>query len=100
MGTVPIHEQSVRLWGTMYSIGPASTSIIVSSKIIEISNSDNPMRGFGTVEAAARFCCAFDELQNYFRQRLRMGESVSLPERRRVFLDRLVALQALLQAVS
>ena len=59
-----------------------------------------PMRGFGTVEAAARFCCAFDELQHYFRQRRRMGESVSLPERRRAFLDRLVALQALLQAAS
>jgi transposase-like protein len=59
-----------------------------------------PMRGFGTVEAAARFCCAFDEFQHYFRQVPRMGESVSLPERRRAFLDRLVALQALLQAVS
>jgi hypothetical protein len=32
------------------------------------------MRGFETVEAAARFCCAFDELQHYFRQRLRIGE--------------------------
>ena len=59
-----------------------------------------PMRGFGTVEAAARFCCAFDELQHYFRQRRRMGESVSLPERRRAFLDRFVVLQALLQAAS
>src|SRR5690348_13376797 len=27
-----------------------------------------PMRGFGSVEAAARFCCAFDELQNYFHR--------------------------------
>ena len=29
-----------------------------------------PMRGFGKFEAAARFCCAFDELRNYFRSRL------------------------------
>ena len=55
-----------------------------------------PMRGFGTVEAATRFCCAFDELHNYLRLRPIMGEPISLSERRRAFLDRLVALQALL----
>ena len=32
-----------------------------------------PMRGFGTFEAAARFCCAFDELRNYFRLRHTTG---------------------------
>jgi transposase-like protein len=26
-----------------------------------------PMRGFGSFASAARFCCAFDELRNYFR---------------------------------
>ncbi|GHO63143.1 hypothetical protein KSC_020350 [Ktedonobacter sp. SOSP1-52] len=59
-----------------------------------------PMRGFGTFEAAARFCCAFDELRNYLRPRRIMGESTSLSERRRAFLDRLAALQALQQAAS
>src|SRR3984893_212990 len=53
-----------------------------------------PMRGFGTVEAAARFCCAFDELRNYLRPRCVMGEPISLPEQRRTFLQRLVALKA------
>ncbi|BCL84656.1 hypothetical protein ccbrp13_71210 [Ktedonobacteria bacterium brp13] len=52
-----------------------------------------PMRGFGTIEAAARFCCAFDELRNYLRPRRTMGEVVSLLEQRRAFLQRLVALQ-------
>jgi putative transposase len=59
-----------------------------------------PMRGFGCFEAAARFCCAFDELRNYLRPRPTMGEPISLPEQRRVFLQRLVALKALIQAAS
>jgi putative transposase len=52
-----------------------------------------PMCGFGTVQAAARFCRAFDELSNYFRPRRRMGETVSLLEQRRAFLQRLAELQ-------
>ena len=59
-----------------------------------------PMRGFGTVEAAARFCCAFDELHNYLRPRRTMGEVVSLREQRQAFLQRLAALQIAIQAVS
>ncbi|GHO78244.1 hypothetical protein KSD_60150 [Ktedonobacter sp. SOSP1-85] len=55
-----------------------------------------PMRGFGTVEAAARFCCAFDELRNYLRPRRTTGEVVSLLKQRQVFLQRLGALQTLL----
>ncbi len=59
-----------------------------------------PMRGFGTVEAAARFCCAFDELRNSFRLHYTMGEPISLPEQRRVFLQRLAALKAFMQPAS
>jgi transposase-like protein len=59
-----------------------------------------PMRGFGTVEAAARFCCAFDELRNYLRPRRTMGEVVSLREQRRAFLQRLAALQTAIQTAS
>ena len=58
------------------------------------------MRGFGTVEAAARFCCAFDELRNYFRSRRITGETVSLLEQRQAFLQRLAALQTVIQAAS
>jgi hypothetical protein len=58
------------------------------------------MLGFGNFEAAARFCCVFDELRNYLRPRHILGESISLSGRRQAFLDRLVALQALLQAAS
>ena len=46
------------------------------------------MRGFGTFEAAARFCTAHDELRGYFRPRNRMGEAVSLAEQRKLFHDR------------
>jgi transposase-like protein len=59
-----------------------------------------PMHGFGTVEAAARFCCAFDELRNYFRPRRTIGEVVSLREQRQAFLQRLAALQIAIQAAS
>jgi putative transposase len=59
-----------------------------------------PMRGFGTIEAAARFCCAFDELRNYLRPRRTMGEVVSLLEQRQAFLQHLAALQTLIQAAS
>ncbi|GHO63874.1 hypothetical protein KSC_027660 [Ktedonobacter sp. SOSP1-52] len=57
-----------------------------------------PMRGFGTIEAAARFCRAFDELRNYFRLRRSMGEVISLLEQRQAFLQRLAALQTVIQA--
>ena len=56
------------------------------------------MHGFGTVEAAARFCGAFDELRNYLRPRRTMGEAVSLLEQRRFFLQRFAALQTVIQA--
>jgi transposase-like protein len=59
-----------------------------------------PMRGFGTVEAATRFCCAFDELRNYLRPHRTMGEAVSLLEQRQAFLQRLAALQTVIQAAS
>src|SRR5258708_25033006 len=52
-----------------------------------------PMRGFGTVEAAARFCCAFDELRNYLCPRRTMGEVISFREQRQAFLHRILALQ-------
>jgi hypothetical protein len=58
------------------------------------------MHVFGTVEAAARFCCAFDELRNYLCPRSRMGEVVSLLEQRQMFLQRLAILQTLMQAAS
>lgn len=57
-----------------------------------------PMCGFGTVEAAARFCSTFDELRNYLRPHRTMEEVVSLLEQRQAFLQRLAALQALIQA--
>ena len=43
----------------------------------EIKQRYYPMRGFGTVEAAARFCSAFDELRHYFRLRCTVGEPLS-----------------------
>lgn len=48
-----------------------------------------PMRGFGNVDAAARFCRAFDEQHQYFRLRTIMRERVlPLAEQRREFCAR------------
>ncbi len=51
----------------------------------------SPMRGFGTFEAAARFCCAFDELRNYFRLRRTTGGWVSLQNNDRLFTNDLLS---------
>ncbi|GHO70496.1 hypothetical protein KSC_093880 [Ktedonobacter sp. SOSP1-52] len=59
-----------------------------------------PMCGFGSFTSAVRFCCAFDELRNYLRPRRTMGEVVSLLEQRQAFLQRLAALQRMIQATS
>ena len=53
-----------------------------------------------TVEAAARLCCAFDALRTYLRPRRTMSEVVSLLEQRQAFLQRLAALQTVIQAAS
>ena len=47
-----------------------------------------PMRGFGSFDAAARFCTAHDELRNHFRFRQRMNEVVSLADQRHLYQDR------------
>jgi putative transposase len=57
-----------------------------------------PMRGFGSFEAAARFCTAHDELRDYLRDRQRMGETVPLATRRQMFRDRWAVLMTLLAA--
>ena len=59
-----------------------------------------PMRGFGNFASAARFCRAFDELRNYFRSRHTMGEMLSLLEQRRLFCEKLAALQRLMLMAS
>lgn len=56
-----------------------------------------PMHGFGNFNSASRFCCAFDELRHYLRPRSTTGELSSLSEQRRVLLDRLETLKALMQ---
>lgn len=57
-----------------------------------------PLRGRGSFEGAARFCCAHDDLRDHWRSRQHLNEAVSLAEQRRVFQERWSALCALLQA--
>jgi len=44
-----------------------------------------PMRGFGSFDAAARFCAAHDELRDHLRPPSRFNEAVSLADQRRLF---------------
>src|SRR5581483_7502984 len=60
----------------------------------------SPMHGFGNFASAARFCSAFDELHQYFRSRRTESETMPLAQQRRVFRERLAALQELMIAVS
>jgi len=55
-----------------------------------------PMRGFGSLVSASRFCRAFDELRDHFRTRRMMGEAVSLAGQRRRYTERLAELVTLL----
>jgi len=57
-----------------------------------------PMRGFGSFDAAARFCPAHDEVRDHFRSRCHLNETVSLAEQRRLFQDRWGEVCALMQA--
>jgi transposase-like protein len=52
-----------------------------------------PMRGFGNFTSASRFCRAFDEVRQFFRFRTTINQAVSLAEQRRIFRQRLAALQ-------
>jgi len=58
-----------------------------------------PMRGFGTVDAASRFCRAFDEQRDYFRHRTTMCQPTPpLAEQRREYCARWTALTTALMA--
>ena len=58
----------------------------------------DPMRGFGSFEAAARFCSAHDELRDQLRYRQRLNETMSLADQRHLFQDRWDEVCAVLQA--
>src|SRR5512135_701176 len=54
-----------------------------------------PMRGFGSVVSASRFCRAFDEVRQFFRVRTTMKQKVSLVQQREAFYYRLNVLKAM-----
>ena len=56
-----------------------------------------PMLGFRNFESAKRYSQAFDEVRNFFRSRTCMGEFVSLPERRQLFVNRVQQMQSIFQ---
>ena len=59
-----------------------------------------PMLGFGEFETAQRFCQAFDEVRNFLRPQRRMGEFVSLFDRREHFLVKVKELEEIFLAAK
>jgi len=57
-----------------------------------------PLRGFGSVASATRFCTAHDELRDHLRSRQHLNETVSLAAQRCLFQDRWGEVCAVLQA--
>jgi putative transposase len=57
-----------------------------------------PIRGFGSFDAATRFCSAFEEQRQYFRAAKQSSERVSLAERRSRFRERWSAIMIELAA--
>ena len=57
-----------------------------------------PMRGFGSFDAASRFCRAFDELRQFERHRRVQAGMGSLADRRQQFIGGIAALQAMMLA--
>ena len=57
-----------------------------------------PMRGFGQVASAERFCCAFEELQDFYRPVRKRGIPISLSTRRRIYRQRTSLFTKLLMA--
>src|SRR3954451_416931 len=99
MGMIPIRERSARRSIARSSTAVTRTSTIDWSKTtVASAQRYYPMRGFGNVESAARFCRAFDELRQFFRFRTTMSQSVSLEHQRELFLQRFDALQTLMMA--
>jgi hypothetical protein len=69
-----------------------------SRTTVASSNATIRMRGFGSFEAAARFCPAHDELRDHLRYRQHLNETVSLADQRHLFQERWGEVCALLQA--
>ena len=57
-----------------------------------------PMRGFGSVVSAGRFCRGYDELRSFLRARSRCRQHVPADRRRLIHLRRTVAVLAILAA--
>jgi len=63
-----------------------------------ITHRSYPMRDFGSVASAARFCSVHDKLRDHLRYRHHLNETVSLADQRRLFQERWGAVCPVLQA--
>jgi transposase-like protein len=57
-----------------------------------------PMRGFGSVVSAGRFCRGYDELRSFLRARTRCHQHVPADRRRLIHLRRTVTVLAIMAA--
>jgi putative transposase len=59
-----------------------------------------PMRGFKSHEAASRFCCGYDELDNFLLPRSRRSHQVPTSFRRHRFLRRSITALGIMKAAA
>jgi transposase-like protein len=75
------------------------TNVYLNNRIEQdhrgIKQRSYPMRGFGSFASAARFCCAFDEIRQFFQVRIIREQKVSLAQKREVFRQQLDDLKTL-----
>lgn len=80
------------------------TNVYLNNRIEQghqaIKQRSYPMRGFGNVVSATRFCRAFDEGRQFFGVRTSVKQKVSLAQHREAFHQRLDLLKTLVLAVS
>ncbi|HEX2172571.1 MAG TPA: IS6 family transposase [Dehalococcoidia bacterium] len=57
-----------------------------------------PMRGFGSVTSAGRFCRGYDELRSFLGARMRCGQQVPADRRRLIHLRRTVTVLTIMAA--
>lgn len=53
-----------------------------------IKQRDDPLRGFGSSEVAARFCSTYDKVRDHLRYRRHLNETASLAAQRCLFQKR------------
>jgi len=106
--TLPCARSTLMRGGTTTGKSAASSTLPLPNRIPAllrayqdhrgIKGRYRPMRGFGSVARATRFCAAYEEVRDFFRHRTTLHEVIPLRVQREQFCTRLTAVRALVSA--